>query len=433
MTDIFFSIFTPIVTCILNYVCMTYFFGEMSNGKKQKQWLPVCIISFFVFLFSMYFVREPVLKMTLTGFATVLYTFLFAYKLYNRLFVSVAYIALCAIGENITTYLAIMFFDINFYMIKNGWAFLAASIVAKLVGFVFVYFVVVSKKQLLYGSFRLAWISLYLLPVSTIFASVTIYNVLKGSTPSFKLNAMGLASMSLLVASNFLVFKIVDNMRRKAEYEIRLKYAEELVKNQTNQYDILFNSNREVYRIQHDNKNFLLGVVSELQAGKSDTATLMLNERIDSISKNEINTLTGNSVVDTVLNHKFAEARNKDVKVEFEHKNLGSIKLSGIDFAVLIGNALDNAVEASESLPESDRCIRMVIVVANDRINVSIANNVKEDINPDCLKTGKINPDRHGFGIINMQSIAAKYNGEVVFECKDRVFKTIIVVDNMPV
>jgi len=254
--------------------------------------------------------------------------------------------------------------------------------------------------------------------------------VLLDYTPAAKLSVMGLVSMILLIASNLFVFRIVDKMRRDAEYESRIEYATQLVKKQTEQYDALFRSGREVYKIQHDNKNFLLGAVSELKAGNNEKALAMLEERIESFSNRESGALTGNSIVDTVLNHKFSEARENGIKVEFEHKNAGEIKISGIDFAVLCGNAVDNAAEAVKSLSQEEKVIDVVIVVINDRINISIKNKVKENINALGLKTGKNNADKHGFGIINMKSIAAKYNGEVVLDCKDKVFSTVIMVDN---
>ena len=431
--DIFFEIITPIISCVLNYACMLYFFGAMSSGKQKKILSPVGVTSFFVFLFTMFFVKEPVVRLLLLTLATFSYTYLFVYKLYNRIFITVAYIALSAIGENITTYLALLFFNINFYKENSGTGFLVATVASKLLSFVILYFVVLSKRQLLYGSFKLSWLSLYTLPFATTFASITMYHVLAGFTPNAKLNMMGLASMVMLIVSNIFIFRIVDKMRKDAEYESRLEYADELVKRQSEQYDALFKSNREVYSIQHDNKNFLLGVVSELKSENTDTALLMLKERIDGITQKETEVITGNSVVDTVLSYKLYEADRKNIEVEFEHKNAGALKISGVDFAVLIGNAIDNAMEACAELPENERHIKVVIVVVNDIVNISITNNVKENINSDALKTSKINPDRHGFGIINIKSVATKYGGDVVFECHDKVFKTMIMVNNAQV
>ena len=53
-----------------------------------------------------------------------------------------------------------------------------------------------------------------------------------------------------------------------------------------------------------------------------------------------------------------------------------------------------------------------------------------ENIDVSNLKTSKEDTSLHGYGILNMKAVAEKYNGEVVFECLDKVFKTIIAVDN---
>lgn len=429
MSDVFFAVVTPLTTCILNYVGMYMFFNAMSKQRLKKPLSPVAAGSFVMFLLCLYFVKEPFIKLAILCISTVMYTFLFSYKLYNRFFVSFAYIALCSMGENIIMYVSTALLDEKFYLPNNGIEFFTASVASKLVGFVIVYIVAVSKKQLLYGKFRPEWLSLLSMPLSTVLVSISMYYTLVSFKLSAKLSTVYFVSTVVLIASNFLVFKIVDNLRKDTEYRSRLEYAEQLVKQQEKQYRTLFNSSREVYKLEHDSKNFLLGILSQIQACDTEAAVKAIKEKTASMASHR-NTLTGNSTVDTVLNFKLAEAAQKGIKVDFEHRNLVSLEIAAVDFSILVGNALDNAVEASEKLPENQRYIKLFIIVNNGRVNINVSNNVAESIDTARLQSYKNDGEKHGFGIINMQSIAARLGGEVLFRCESGVFTAMISVDN---
>lgn len=271
---------------------------------------------------------------------------------------------------------------------------------------------------------------MWILPVATIFVVYAIYLSSFYTDNDYKIAVISATGLFLLTISNFLIFRLINNIHEFAVNEERLKMAEELVKHQEKQYGLIFESNEQVSKQRHDYKNFLYGLLAETKNGNFESIEHRLNDELEKIgSKAEFT--TGNSVIDAFLGYKKAEASAKGIDIEFEHRNASSVKISGVDLALVLGNAIDNAMEGCEELSDKDKKkVNIVVVVEDERLIITISNFVAKNINVENLASTKKDTNLHGFGIMNMKSVAAKYNGEVVFECKDNVFKTIIMVDN---
>lgn len=211
----------------------------------------------------------------------------------------------------------------------------------------------------------------------------------------------------------------------------KIEYAEKLVQQQKAQYDLLFEQNSTIIKRNHDYKNFIIGILSELERKNYDAVKQKLLGELQAIQSVSEKTLTGSSIIDTILNHKIALAETKGAKLALSYKNVRDIHISGIDLSILLGNALDNAIEAAEKVEEKDRkTVRLFIALQGEKVIITVTNFVSHSIETDYLKTAKGDPALHGFGIINMKAIVSKYNGEISFSCVDNVFKTSIFMNN---
>ena len=76
--------------------------------------------------------------------------------------------------------------------------------------------------------------------------------------------------------------------------------------------------------------------------------------------------------------------------------------------------------------------IQFSLIVTSDRISVSIKNPVKNDVDVKKLQTTKIDKNNHGFGINSMNTLANKYDGMIVFSCKNKIFTASINLSNQP-
>lgn len=429
MTLTLFDVIIALFNAVTSLATTDYFYSIFSkrNGRYNIHTF-ICLIAFFI---SPLIFGKSILNMIILFIIPFFVTFNYDFKIYNKILFTFIFVVVCCLSEILTQFIitSVINEDMN-YIYENRVLFFFGAIFSKLLALIICLITGSFKKEILVGKFRFKWIPLYSLPLATYF---TVYALFKASfLQGYNTFIMFLSfiALMLLVLSNLLVFKLVNNIHSSVVNEQRLEMAEDFVKQQEVQYNVLFNRSKEVYKIRHDNKNFLLGIMSELESGNSEKVHDLIKERLSEYTALDSNTVTGNSIVDTVLGFKFSQAEEKGIKIDFEHKNLISLKMSGVDFSILAGNALDNAIEASMLLAPEKRYIHLFMVIKDEHLLFTVTNNVIENTDVKRLQTTKSDTESHGFGIINMQSIAAKYNGDIVFECENNVFKTIVAVEN---
>jgi sensor histidine kinase regulating citrate/malate metabolism len=107
------------------------------------------------------------------------------------------------------------------------------------------------------------------------------------------------------------------------------------------------------------------------------------------------------------------------------------VSISSIDLSIIIGNALDNAIEAASKLKEdSEKEIFVLVKHHQNNIIIVIKNRFEGEVDANCLSTTKSDQLNHGFGIPEIKQLAAKYGGVVAISCEDRTFELRIVLRN---
>ena len=106
------------------------------------------------------------------------------------------------------------------------------------------------------------------------------------------------------------------------------------------------------------------------------------------------------------------------------------LNVSEIDLCVIIGNLLDNAMEAClRQTEEKERFIRVFIGVLKEQLYISVSNSVEGGIKKSdkTYFSGK-GSEAHGFGLASIDRIAAKYDGYVNRQDEEGVFATEVLL-----
>lgn len=196
--------------------------------------------------------------------------------------------------------------------------------------------------------------------------------------------------------------------------------------------------------MKHDMKN-TLSVVLRLAAekGESENKELQaylseLNNTFDSL---DFRFKTGNSVIDTLLNMKYHEALRlvPDLQVDVKKLLLPSdLGVQSYDLGVILGNALDNAIEACEKLkkkePEAKTFIRLSSVRKDNLLIFKIENSfdgtLKRKRQAGFPETDKADKKVHGIGLANIKNAAEKYQGTMDYKTDGRVFILSVMIKN---
>lgn len=122
---------------------------------------------------------------------------------------------------------------------------------------------------------------------------------------------------------------------------------------------------------------------------------------------------TGNEILDTVLTEKSLICSRDEIALSCIADGKQLAFMDPVDLYTLVGNALDNAIEAVLPLPEAERLIRIRVQNRAGMVFLQVENPYSGSLKlQDGLpQTHKADKQNHGFGIRSMQDIAKKYNG----------------------
>ena len=214
-----------------------------------------------------------------------------------------------------------------------------------------------------------------------------------------------------------------------ASYKTALDNLDAQIQAQVRQYEFVIQANEDIRRFRHDFENLKLGLTGHLQNGDTEGALRFLGECGQSIRDEYIAFKTGNPVADALLSEKQATAKANGARIDFD----GIIPCAGLsttDICVILGNILDNAIEACAGLP-GEKVISVSAYMNNGFVFLTILNPVKENVPlgagiPDTSKKDRKN---HGIGLASAYNSVRKYNGVMKLACADRVFSTEITLD----
>ena len=104
--------------------------------------------------------------------------------------------------------------------------------------------------------------------------------------------------------------------------------------------------------------------------------------------------------------------------------------MDAVELYTLFGNALDNAIEASLPLPESERMIDLQVQQKAGLILIRVTNRFAGtmEAGAELPKTSKADQDWHGFGLKSIRAVAEKYGGLMNLRGEDGVFTLRITI-----
>ena len=210
------------------------------------------------------------------------------------------------------------------------------------------------------------------------------------------------------------------------------KELQSLMYMQKQQYDYQLQQSIAVRRFKHDLTNHI-GVLRELINQKNTEAA---KEYIDTIwdiqNRFDLKVHTGDRFLDVIVNYYFYLAEKENIEFCVSGKLTEKMHLEMFDITTLIGNILQNAVEATKkaSIPK----IQMELIEHKKEFFIVVCNSMAKKINTKkgFFITSKKDKINHGFGLKNIVQIVKKYHGEYYIEStvenKEELFKISIAI-----
>lgn len=199
-------------------------------------------------------------------------------------------------------------------------------------------------------------------------------------------------------------------------------HAQELEMKQTYYNEKIQNEER-ICQIYHDLKNHILILQSQAKDGQ-EIQTSIQNLQ-NQIQEYENYYHTGNEFLDIIIRDKAKISQKKQIDFSAVLSLQDSTFIDPLDISTIFGNALDNAIEANEKLPNDQRLITIKGNRIRDILVIIIENHTIPVLSK---KTTKPDPFLHGFGLSNIQKAVEQYDGQCHIQTEENRFTLKILI-----
>ena len=202
------------------------------------------------------------------------------------------------------------------------------------------------------------------------------------------------------------------------------RFQSELIEKQVREIQNMY---RQVRGWRHDYRNHINNMKIQLSEGNYGKLSDYLNELADDLDTVDTVIKTGNVMADAILNSKLNVAEKMNIKLNVKANVPDKLPMSDVELCSMLGNILDNAVEACGTLPEEERFMRVYIGKLKGQLYLSVQNSagkVRKSKNT-YLSTKE---GEHGYGLFRIDRVAKKYGGYVNRQNEEGVFATEIMV-----
>jgi hypothetical protein len=216
------------------------------------------------------------------------------------------------------------------------------------------------------------------------------------------------ASIAFVFFALYLVLKI-SKSNHLEEQQLKMKMLMEFQKEYTEKIKFDYENIR---KMKHDIRQSFDVIAGLCKKGNScEILEFVTSQKIKidgSFSYIDVDDMYLNALINTKIS--FAKSKGITTFIHCQ-KSLG--QFAGIDLCVLLGNILDNAIEACEKCENPS--IDANIILADDNLNILVRNTYNPVKTKHHLETTKPNKAEHGFGIKSIKEIVEKYSGSADF------------------
>ena len=220
---------------------------------------------------------------------------------------------------------------------------------------------------------------------------------------------------SLVLLRSILVLSDYETKAQAAAFsEMREVYYQGLKREQT-----------QVRTLRHDLHNHLNTALGLLERNETGKARQYLFELADSQALHSSLRICENEIVNIVVSSKCEDMKQYGITMDIQMALPATLPITDTDLCALLGNALDNAIEAAQK--SEDKQITIRCKAERGLFMLRIENSMSGELHPD-LSTTKQDKRLHGFGLAGIQEIVARYGGFWEAEAKEGAFELIVSI-----
>ena len=268
-----------------------------------------------------------------------------------------------------------------------------------------------------------------LVPIAS---TVTLYAIWSVSSK----NSMSDTDSFLIIAASIGVFISIlltyifyANTEKKLVDSYKAQTEAEKIKTDLAYYNILEQQNSNLRAYAHDTKNHLSAIKNLNTNPEIEMHISQMSENLAQYSKV---CHSGNHTLDVIVDKYVTECNINGLNFEFDIKNNNLSMIEPYDMVTILGNLLDNALEAAKN--SAQKIVSFETDYRNNFSIIIVSNSC--DTNP--MSDGKTlpittkgNKQLHGFGLKSVKTTVKKYNGDISFDYdnESKIFVVTVMID----
>ena len=390
-------------------VCYAFMVLTINSITSYEGWIGV-VYSIYILAFSLIFLRGKLLI-----------------KILISIFTNICLISVNTFSVNLMS----VVFKSNvdaIYSEKTLSRFLMIIIDQLILFYVFTVFLRIFKKSKMnFG--KKEWIFIITIFVASFLSVAAIQITLQKNDLSEQYIGILMAAELGLILINIICFfmmSILNNSHKAAEELSMLKQQDEIRKQYAENVKYRY---EEIRRIRHDMKQSYTVLETLLSENRTTEAIDYIRSGRSAIAQTEVLVDVGNDFVNSILNSKLSTAKQLGIEVICSSvKDISGIE--AVDLCTLLGNMLDNAIEAAKQCPSEKSLIEVKITSSDEKLIIQVTNSIKCSVLKENseLKSTKQNPSEHGFGVKSIRLIAQKYFGSAKYFEEDNTLSCRVIL-----
>ena len=252
--------------------------------------------------------------------------------------------------------------------------------------------------------------------IALIFSFTTILGL--GATMHMSFNAPSTQLQAMVIAiaftlCNVILYLLIYQVQKHQQKEYELRLLNERVASTEARHKEITVIWEQARKLQHDMR-LHLGIINEyLEKNEVERSKEYINELLPKIQGQRAFTFAENPILEYLINSRLSSLTDTEIVISGSIGDLSDIKDS--DLLCLVGNILDNAVEAIARVKRDKKRIELLFLRQNSNRIIICKNTIEKSVLDENseLKTTKAPSSEHGYGTKIIAKIVSDYGGMV--------------------
>jgi len=280
-----------------------------------------------------------------------------------------------------------------------------------------------------------SWLFIISIPVFSIVLSIaSVYEPILKNEFSYVYAVSGITILYI----NIIAFYLFDSIVMQINENNLFKFREKQLLMQRDQYENIIEGYNQVKKVRHDMLSHLITLDGYLGRNQYHEAVKYIHKLNEELDFDKRGVVSNNVAIDALISNRKSKAVDEGIKFETEIMIPKELKIDDMDICIVLGNALNNAIEACRRITEEQVDKQIVLKMRYKQGHILIE--LKNSYDPDTIKkrngrflSSKLyrKNDEIGIGMGNMEEIIENHGGVYQIDLQEEMFVAKIMLQDV--